>query len=87
MRKAVYEEIIAKFGAGVKKIHVGDGMDPKTHVGPSVTKQQQERVLYYIRKVVDAGAKLAFQGDLPTEEKCKNGVLSSQRFSEMSVAI
>jgi acyl-CoA reductase-like NAD-dependent aldehyde dehydrogenase len=73
VQKAVYEEFIAKLGAGVKKICVGDGMDPKTHVGPCVTKQQQERVLGYIKKGVDAGAKIAFQGDLPTEEKCKNG--------------
>ena len=73
VQRRVYEEFVQKLGAGVKKICVGNGMDSKTHVGPCVTKQQQERVLGYIKKGQEAGAKVAAQGDLPIDEKCKKG--------------
>ena len=73
VQKNKHEEFIQKLAAGIMKLRVGDGMDSKTHVGPCVSKQQQERVLNYIKKGEDAGAKIAAQGNLPANEKCKKG--------------
>lgn len=71
VQNAVYEEFMAKPGAAVKKIRVGNSMDPKNHVRACVTKQQQELVWGYIKKGVKAGAKIASQGELLADVECK----------------
>jgi gamma-glutamyl-gamma-aminobutyraldehyde dehydrogenase len=43
----------------------GDPLDPDTNLGPLVTSGQQARVLGYIKKGRDEGAKLEFGGDKP----------------------
>jgi gamma-glutamyl-gamma-aminobutyraldehyde dehydrogenase len=43
----------------------GDPLDPATNLGPLVTKKQHERVLGYIAKGREEGAKVAFGGDTP----------------------
>jgi aldehyde dehydrogenase (NAD+) len=44
------------------KLKVGRGTDPSVHVGPVVSKRQQERVLSYIQAGIDEGATLARAG-------------------------
>jgi betaine-aldehyde dehydrogenase len=51
----------------VRKLAVGNGMDPKTYVDPCVSKKQQERVLDYIQIGKDVGAEISAQGNLPSE--------------------
>ena len=46
----------------VKEIPVGDGMDPRTWMGPLVSEEQLQRVLSYIRKGVEEGALLLCGG-------------------------
>ena len=43
----------------------GNPLDPKTNMGPLVTKEHQQRVLGMIGKGKDQGAKLEFGGDSP----------------------
>ena len=57
----------------MSRLVVGSGMDSKTHVGPCVSKAQQERVTEYIQIGKDAGAEIAAQGNLPSDPACKNG--------------
>jgi len=53
---------------------VGDGMDPETHVGPCVSKAQQERVQNYIRiGTEEDGARIVAQAPIPTADKLKSG--------------
>jgi acyl-CoA reductase-like NAD-dependent aldehyde dehydrogenase len=70
---SIYDHFVKNLAAGVHKLIVGNGMDPKTHVGPCVSKKQQERVLNYIEIGKDAGAEIAAQGNLPSDPACKNG--------------
>ncbi|KAL1846911.1 hypothetical protein Plec18167_001545 [Paecilomyces lecythidis] len=74
VQRGVYDKFCTALATAVRKLKVGDGMDSRTHVGPQVTKAQQERVLRYIKSAEeDARVKIAAQADLPTDPRCKNG--------------
>jgi gamma-glutamyl-gamma-aminobutyraldehyde dehydrogenase len=51
--------------AGRNAYVAGDPLDPQTNLGPLVTSGQQARVLGYIRRGREEGAKLEFGGDQP----------------------
>ena len=87
VHKAVYEEFIAKLGAGVKKICVGDGMDPKTHVGPALQSSSKRGFWVISRKVWTQVQRSRFKEICQRMKSARTGFLSSQRFSEMSVVI
>lgn len=56
--RARYEEAVATAKQAAERFTVGDPFDPKTKLGPLVSKVQQERVRAYIRKGVEEGARL-----------------------------
>ncbi|KAF1348959.1 dehydrogenase [Delphinella strobiligena] len=73
VQRGIYDRFVEKLAAGVRKIRAGNGLDPKTHVGPCVSKAQQKRVLDYIELGEKEGARVAAQAELPEEEELKNG--------------
>lgn len=73
VHEAVYDEFVKRLSLGVEKLISGNGEDAKTHVGPCVSKQSQQRVLNYIDHGKAEGAKLIAQGSLPTDPACQNG--------------
>jgi acyl-CoA reductase-like NAD-dependent aldehyde dehydrogenase len=73
VHRSIHDEFVRRLSAGVRALKVGDGTDPSTAVGPSVTKAQQERVLDYIRIGQDEGAVIAAQATLPTDPRLENG--------------
>jgi acyl-CoA reductase-like NAD-dependent aldehyde dehydrogenase len=73
VHRDVYGEVVKRVGAAVAKLVVGNGADPRTHVGPLVTQAQQKRVLDYLRIGQDEGARIAAQADLPTDPGLANG--------------
>ena len=54
----------------VTKLKVGRGTNPAVHVGPVVTKTQQQRVLSYIQAGIDANPA---QAALPADPDLANG--------------
>jgi acyl-CoA reductase-like NAD-dependent aldehyde dehydrogenase len=70
---SLYEVFVSRLGAAVKKLVVGNGMDKSTHVGPCVSKIQQQKVLNYIRIGENEGAVIAAQAPLSTDPACKDG--------------
>lgn len=74
IHESLYDEFVERLGGYIKKLRVGDGMDPKTHVGPCVSKVQQERVQNHIRIGADEdGARIVAQAPIPTDDKLKSG--------------
>lgn len=63
--RARYDETADAIAQMMKALVVGDPMDPGTHVGPMVSKAQQERVERYIQIAKDEGAKVAVGGGRP----------------------
>jgi acyl-CoA reductase-like NAD-dependent aldehyde dehydrogenase len=62
VQTGVYRAFVDRLAAAVVKLKVGRGTDPSVHVGPVVSKRQQERVLSYIQAGIDEGATLARAG-------------------------
>jgi aldehyde dehydrogenase (NAD+) len=63
-----YTEISEAIAAMVDDIIIGDPSDPATEMGPLVSERQQQRVLGYLRKGIEQGAKTLThrtQADVP----------------------
>lgn len=74
VQRGVYDAFCEKLAEGVRRLKVGDGMDPATHVGPQVTKAQQDNSMKYINIAKQTpGAKIAAQAALPSDPQLKNG--------------
>jgi acyl-CoA reductase-like NAD-dependent aldehyde dehydrogenase len=73
VQAGVYDAFAARLTEAVGKLKVGRGTDQAVHVGPVVTKTQQERVLSYIQIGIDEGATLAAQAALPADPELSDG--------------
>jgi len=58
----IYDQFVEMLIAAVKKLRVGDGLDPKNNVGPVVNKGQLETVASYVAIGKKEGAKLLIGG-------------------------
>ncbi|MCA9512082.1 MAG: aldehyde dehydrogenase family protein [Myxococcales bacterium] len=63
--RARYDEGLAIVKAAFEAVKYGDPMDPQNIQGPQVSRRQQERVLDYVRKGVEEGARLVVGGKRP----------------------
>jgi len=61
----VYDEFMAKFIAGAKKLITGDPADPRTQMGPVVNQEQRDKVEDYIKSGLEQGARLETGGQRP----------------------
>jgi len=73
VQEGIYDRFAGQLAAAVSRLKVGRGTDPATHVGPVVTRHQQERVLGYIQAGIDEGATLAAQATLPEDPQLADG--------------
>jgi len=62
VHEKVYREFLDRFTAGAKGLRVGNGLEPKTQVGPCVNTSQLETVERYVKIGKDEGARLAAGG-------------------------
>jgi len=63
--KKVFDQVLEGLGNAAQAIRLGPGLDPKTEMGPLVSKEQQERVLGYIESGRKDGAKVVTGGEAP----------------------
>jgi acyl-CoA reductase-like NAD-dependent aldehyde dehydrogenase len=73
IHRDVHDAFVERLAAGVAALRTGDGANPATHVGPVVSKAQQQRVLDYIRLGQAEGAGIAAQGVLPADPALSEG--------------
>ncbi|RSD07809.1 aldehyde dehydrogenase [Amycolatopsis eburnea] len=70
-----YEEVVAGLKDLVESLPVGDPADEKTFIGPMIRRDQQQRVLDYVRTGVAEGARLVTGGpDVPAGLEAGNYV-------------
>jgi acyl-CoA reductase-like NAD-dependent aldehyde dehydrogenase len=70
---SIYDEAAQRVGSAVRRLRVGDGASPDTHVGPLVTDAHRQRVLSYLEVAAAEGAVLAAQADLPADARLAGG--------------
>lgn len=63
VHESVVEEFTEKLVEEVKKLKVGDPLDPDTDVGTMVDEQAAERVMQWIEEAVKLGAKVLLGGE------------------------
>jgi phenylacetaldehyde dehydrogenase len=63
--KKVFDRVVEGVSAAASAIQLGPGLDPKTQMGPLVSREQQERVLGYIESGKKEGASIMVGGDTP----------------------
>jgi acyl-CoA reductase-like NAD-dependent aldehyde dehydrogenase len=73
IHESIYDEFVSRLGAAVEKLVVGNGLDKGTHVGPVVSKVQQQKVLEYIRIGEKEGAVISAQAPLSKDPALKDG--------------
>ncbi len=66
VHEKVHDRFVEKFVDTARKIKVGDPSDENTVMGPVVSKEQRDRIEYYIKTAIDEGAKLVCGGERPT---------------------
>jgi len=62
VHKKIYNEFSARFVERAKALRIGDGLDPKTDMGPSINESQLQTVIKYVEIGKNEGAKLAAGG-------------------------
>ncbi|TCO60510.1 aldehyde dehydrogenase family protein [Actinocrispum wychmicini] len=73
VHRSRHAEFVERFTRATSELVVGDGLDAATDIGPMVDAKQQAKVLAYIDAGVDEGAKIAFQGTTPLDDRLKGG--------------
>jgi len=63
LQESIYEQFVKDLVDRAKLIKVGDGTDVDTEMGPLITEHHLKRVLNYIQKGVEEGAKLLCGGE------------------------
>jgi len=90
VHEKVYDKFMKAFKANVKKLKVGDPLDPKTDIGAMVDKKSAEETLKNIEEAKKAGAKVALGGKLKgaqleptvlTDAKVTMAVCSEEAFA------
>ena len=89
--RKILQEFTDKFIAMMDNLVVGDGLDPKTSVGPVVTKAHMDKIMAFIDIGVKEGATLAKQVPVPSEGRMKNGyfvppTLFTDVYTKMTIA-
>ncbi len=68
VHKKIYDDLIGRVSDIARKIRLGPGMHPDTDMGPLVSKEQQDRVMTYIRSGESEGARMRTGGKSPGGE-------------------
>ena len=63
VHRSVQEELVERLAAGLASWPVGDPMDPATKVGPMIERSHLDKVLGYISRGRDEGARIAAGGE------------------------
>jgi betaine-aldehyde dehydrogenase len=73
LEKKIADRFLARLAEASAKIVVGDGLDPKTEMGPLITRAHMERVLHYIDIGRTEGARPICGGSRLTEGPLAKG--------------
>jgi aldehyde dehydrogenase (NAD+) len=73
VHERVYSAFLERFVARARALRVGDGLDPATQMGPSVSADQRDTVAKYVEIGRKEGARLACGGNTLTSDQYAHG--------------
>lgn len=62
VQRKKFDEVVASIQNRAETMKIGPGMDPENEMGPLINASQKEKVLEYMQKGIDSGAKLVTGG-------------------------
>ncbi|HVY65033.1 MAG TPA: aldehyde dehydrogenase family protein [Gammaproteobacteria bacterium] len=65
VHRKLFDRVVEGVGAAAQSIRLGPGLDPASHMGPLVSREQQERVMGYIQSGRSEGASVVAGGEAP----------------------
>ncbi|MCB1180195.1 MAG: betaine-aldehyde dehydrogenase [Leptospiraceae bacterium] len=83
VHSSIYDEFIKLLKERTANIKIGDPKDPKTQMGPIISKAQYEKVLSYVEKGGSEGAELVYGGKFP--ESLKGTQMESGYYIEPTI--
>lgn len=85
LHDSIHDRFVEQMVAMVKTAKIGNPADPETHIGPIATKQQLEKVLYYIEIAKSDGATCAIGGNaLKTGEYARGNFVEPTIFTNVT---
>jgi betaine-aldehyde dehydrogenase len=82
LERKIAKKFLPRLAEACRKISVGDGMAPKTEMGPLISPAHMEKVLGYIKSGLDQGAKLLCGG-----KRITKGPMAKGNFVEPTVFV
>jgi betaine-aldehyde dehydrogenase len=73
VQKGIYREFLAEVVRHAKKLRVGDPLNPKTEIGPLISKAQREKVAGYVESGIKEGAEVLCGGGVPRAASLQKG--------------
>jgi betaine-aldehyde dehydrogenase len=73
VQRGIYDRFVERSRERTEAIRIGDPLDPETHMGPLISAAQREKVLGYIAKGKDEGARLVTGGEALSLQGFDNG--------------
>ncbi len=73
IQKSIHDQFVEKLIPAVKSIHIGLPTEETTQMGPVISDSHQKNILKYVKAGIKEGAKLLCGGEVPKEDKLKNG--------------
>ncbi len=73
VQKKVYDQFVEKLAGRAGKMRVGDGLDPKTDMGPNISASQIKTVEKYVKIGRDEGARVVAGGSALTDGEYAKG--------------
>jgi aldehyde dehydrogenase (NAD+) len=83
VEESIYDEVITKASLLAGMIKFGDPFDAATTSGPIINTRQVERVMDYIQKGQDQGARLVLGGDRPGGELAEGNWINPTLFADV----
>ncbi|KAF2635187.1 aldehyde dehydrogenase [Massarina eburnea CBS 473.64] len=73
VHEQIYDEFVAAYAKRMGSIKVGDNFDPSVDQGPQNSKMQYDKILGYIQKGKEEGAKVELGGNVAEVDGSKGG--------------
>jgi len=69
----IYDDFVREFVSKAKRIKLGKGLDHEAQMGPLISEAHRKKVLAYVHKAKQDGAKLLCGGKIPDAQELKSG--------------
>jgi aldehyde dehydrogenase (NAD+) len=77
IQKSICDKFLKRLVQRIKKISIGNGINPKIQMGPLINEKQLEKVFKYVKLGLQEGAELLIGGKPYIKGKCSKGFFFS----------